>query len=272
MLKIPAFAKRQTVGRNFMKPHLKLKKNETMQNTFEQAFGKKRNNVKSNSLESQKITNHIWEMIDGSSIYLQFGDWNQALTSINTNILILERLYSRKLNENKDYWRIFAFKANALEELQRYEEAIEAYEYAIENSDDDISIYALYHQIGWCYLNFKNDNKAVEFYTYAIELKKQHPNTSSNEDLEGIDNGVLLGKEFKQMYINRGNSYKNIGQLQYAQNDCISAINADPNYSNPYLLLYQIYNLAGQKEKAVQFLQKSASMGNQNAMRMLNNL
>lgn len=130
----------------------------------------------------------------------------------------------------------------------------------------------MYHQIGWCYLNFKNDNKAVEFYTYAIELKKQHPNTSSNEDLEGIDNGVLLGKEFKQMYINRGNSYKNIGQLQYAQNDCISAINADPNYSNPYLLLYQIYNLAGQKEKAVQFLQKSASMGNQNAMRMLNNL
>ena len=90
--------------------------------------------------------------------------------------------------------------------------------------------------------------------------------------MEGIDNGVLIGKEFKQMYVNRGNSYKNLGHLQDAQNDCVNAINEDRNYSNPFLLLYQIYNLAGENEKAIQFLQRSASMGNQNAIRMLNNL
>lgn len=243
-----------------------------MKNTFEQAFNRERRNTKAKSLESEKITNQIWEKIDASAIYLRLGDLNQALNAINSNIVILEAMFSNRFYENKDSWRIFAFKANALEELKKYEDAIEAYELAIENSDNDITVYALYHQIGWCYLNLKNDNKAVEFYTYAIDLKKKHPNTSTDEDLEGIDNGVLIGKEFKQMYVNRGNSYKNLGHLQDAQNDCVNAINEDRNYSNPFLLLYQIYNLAGENEKAIQFLQRSASMGNQNAIRMLNNL
>ena len=91
------------------------------------------------------------------------------------------------------------------------------------------------------------------------------------EDIEGIDNGVLLGKKFEQMYVNRGNSLKNIGKLEDARQDCISAIECNRHYSNPYLLLSQIFDLAGQKDKSMEILKHASNMGNQNAIRIYRN-
>ena len=63
-------------------------------------------------------------------------------------------------NKNQEKWEYFAFRANCYEDLQEYKKAIENYEIAIELSENDEDVYALYHQIGFCYLNLKNDLKA----------------------------------------------------------------------------------------------------------------
>ncbi len=231
-------------------------------NIFKKAFGfEKTNYKKKTSLEDiNEDLRHV--------IY-----YNLAIESYYKGELLNAIAYVNNAIELSTYnWLHYAFKGNVLEERRLFDEAIAQYQKAIEINGDDISVYALYHQIGWCYLNINNDHKAIEFYTYAINLKLKHPNHEYNKDLEGMDNGVVVGKEMKQMYVNRGNSYKNAGNLESAQQDCLKAVKCDDNYSNPYLLLYQIYIKAGLKEKAIGFLQTSARLGNQNAVRMLNKI
>jgi len=190
------------------------------------------------------------------------GQYEDALNYINDTI---------KFSDIDD-WRQYAFKANVLEDLQNYAEAIKFYEIAIDIHTDDVRVYALYHQIGFCYLSIGNHNKAIEFYSYAIELKQQHPNSQFAPDEEGIDKGVLLGVPFNRMYNNRGNSLKNIGKLNEALQDCQKALSYDINYSNPYLLAGQIYLQAGAEEDAIKLMRESARLGNQAAQRMLNQM
>ncbi len=163
-------------------------------------------------------------------------------------------------------WKHYAFRANIFEDLGKYSDAIADYEKAIEFAENDIYVYGLYHQIGFCYLNIGNNLKAVEFYSYAIYLKKEHPNLEHNTDQEGMDMGVLLGVPFKRLYNNRANAYLNIGKLNEAIDDCNKSLEHDINYSNPYLLLSQIFSKAGQESKAIDFLKKSAQLGNKNAI------
>ena len=171
-----------------------------------------------------------------------------------------------------DDWKHYAFKANILEDLQKYSEAIKNYEKAIEISQTDINVYALYHQIGFCYISQNQNEKAIEFYSYAIELKKNHPNSQFNPDEEGMDMGVLLGVTLKKMYVNRSVSLTNIGKLNEALQDCVESINIDKNYSNPYLQLGFIYFKAGQEDEAVKYISQAGSLGNQKAMQMLKQL
>jgi len=237
-----------------------------MDNIFSKAFGRERNkNLRNPNRELRDLGNALNEDMR-YVVYFQTAidnyysnDFNNAVQFVNNAISVCPF----------DHWRHFAFRGNIFEEVGQYEDAIQDYVNAIDIYGNDIYVYALYHQIGWCFLNLKNDTKAVEFYTYAIELKKLHPNNEYNEDLEGMDNGVVVGKEFKQMYVNRGNSLKNIGKLDDARKDCLEAINLDKNYSNPYLLLHQIFDKANIKDKALLFLETAAEMGNQNAIRML---
>lgn len=172
---------------------------------------------------------------------------------------------------NSEKWEYFAFKANCYEDLSEYKKAIENYEIAIELSENDEDVYALYHQIGFCFLNLKNDNKAKEFYTFALQLKT-NLQSKNKEDLEGLDGGVLLGVSLQRIYNNRGNARKNLGELNDAIIDCEKAISIDKNYSNPYLLLSQIYDLKGYQEKSLEFLKASARLGNNSAKNKLDEI
>ncbi|WP_448826661.1 tetratricopeptide repeat protein [Capnocytophaga bilenii] len=201
--------------------------------------------------------------------YLSY--YNQAINDYNSQNLKGALVNINKTIEKSDIddWKHFAFKANVLEDLGNYTDAISNYEKAIDFAGDDVHVYAQYHQIGLCYLKLGNNNKALEFYTYALELKKAHPNTPYNEDLEGMDMGVLLGIEFKRIYNNRANALKNLNRLQEAADDCGKAIEYDPNYSNPYSMLAQIFSQAGQEDEAIHFLKIAAQLGNQYAQSVL---
>jgi tetratricopeptide repeat protein, tpr, putative (fragment) len=232
-------------------------------NIFTKAFGRNR------TAFLRKRENLNFGALPEYGIYYKqaIDDYNQQ--NLNSALLNINRTIE---NSDIDDWKHFAFKANVLEDLGNYAEAIKNYEKAIDFAGDDIHIYAQYHQLGFCYLNLGNDQKALEFYTYAIELKKQHPNTSFNEDLEGMDMGVLLGIEFKRMYNNRANALKNLNKLQEAIEDCKKALEYDLSYSNPYSMLSQIFSKAGQETKAVKFLKIAARLGNQYAVNTLKKL
>ena len=232
-------------------------------NIFTKAFGRNR------TAFLRKRENLNFGALPEYGIYYKqaIDDYNQQ--NLNSALLNINRTIE---NSDIDDWKHFAFKANVLEDLGNYAEAIKNYEKAIDFAGDDIHIYAQYHQLGFCYLNLGNDQKALEFYTYDIEHKKQHPTTSYNEDVEGMDMGVLLGIEFKRMYNNRANALKNLNRLQEALEDCKKALEYDPNYSNPYSMLSQIFSKAGQETKAVKFLRIAAHLGNQYAINTLKKL
>lgn len=209
----------------------------------------------------QKKINENQQIFQLATMSYLHNDIKNALKTINS---CLELGSSEK-------WEYFAFKANCLEDLQEFKKAIENYEIAIELSENDEDVYALYHQIGYCYLNLNDNNKAKEFYTYALQLKTELQR-KNKQDLEGLDGGVLLGVSFQRIYNNRGNALKNLDELSNAISDCEKAISIDKNYSNPYLLLSQIYNLKGDKEKSLEFLKVSARLGNNYAKNELDNI
>ena len=231
-------------------------------NAFLKAFGRERkpNTKKRNFTDLFKSKNfdYVAYFQNATAQYLN-GNNQGALASINTTI--------EKSDIND--WQHFAFRANVYEDLQNYRQAIKDYEQGIEFNADDIQVYALYHQIGFCYLSLGDNLKASEFYTYAIDLKKLHPNSTYNEDLEGMDGGIMRGLPFKRMYNNRANAFKNQNKLNEAVEDCKQSLTFDQNYSNPYLLLSQIYSSAGQEQEAIKYLKISAQLGNQNAISMI---
>lgn len=235
---------------------------------FSQAFNRPKNRL---SKTQKSIFNTIFfgkdKLKDNDRLFIlakssySNNDIQNALKYIN---LCLE-------SGSNDRWEYFAFKANSLEDLGDFSEAIRNYETAIELSENDESVYAQYHQIGYCYLNLNNDKKAMDFYTYALQLKI-HIQSKNKIDLEGLDGGILLGVPLKRIYNNRGNALKNLNELAKAIEDCNSAIKLDENYSNPYLLLSQIYSLMGNEEKALEKLKTSSRLGNNQAKKMLDKI
>lgn len=195
------------------------------------------------------------------SAYLA-GDPNKALSYINSTI---------QKSDISD-WRHYAFRANVYEDQNNFTEAITDYNKAIELSNSELSVYQLYHQIGICYLNLGNNKKAEEFYTAAIDIKKKHPNSELNPDLEGMMGGVLMGLPFERLYNNRGNARKNLGKLNEGFEDCRKALEYNPNYSNPYLLAGQIQQQAGNIAEAERLLKEAIRLGNPNAKRILDAL
>ena len=230
--------------------------------TFEKAFKRARTEI------TKKRT--FLNLFNGlNSNYLIY--YQSAINAFNNQNLPLALNKSIEKADIKD-WKLFAFRANVFEDLRKFNDAISNYEKAIEISGNDISVYALYHQIAYCYLNNSNNQKAVEFYNYAIDLKTKHPNNKSNEDIEGMDMGVLLGIPFKRMYSNRANALLNLGQLNESLEDCKKSITYDKNYSNPYFVLSTIYSKAGHEDKAIEYLKISAQLGNRNAQATLREL
>ncbi len=226
---------------------------------FDNFKNKKRN---LSNWDDWKKTNYTVYYLKATDDYLN-KNLQSALSNIDKTI---------KLSDVDD-WKHYAFRANVYEDLKEYKSAIDDYKRAIflsENNLGFIDIYAQYHQMGFCYLNLGNNKKAVENYTKALELKKQHPNSTSKPDLEGLDGGVLLGVPFKRIYNNRAEALKNLRQFQDAFDDCKKALNYDANYSNPYLTLAYIYSSLGNEKNAISMLQKSAKLGNRTALKLLN--
>lgn len=202
---------------------------------FEKAFFRKRSQLKKGKKSFLKSL--FGKKEDGKKYFIL-----AETAYLHGNNLEALKMINSCIEQDIEKWENFAFKANVLEDLQKFQEAIKTYEKAIELSETDEKMYALYHQIGFCYLNLGENRKAKEFYTYAIELKDRL-NSMGIKDEEGMNGGIMLGLPFKRIYNNRGNAFKNLTEYELAIKDCKKALEYDEDYSNPYLLLSQIYSL-----------------------------
>ncbi len=202
------------------------------------------------------------------------SDYNNAFDAYANGNLPL----SLKLIENifsivdKPQMKHYAFRANIFEDMNNHTKAISDYESAISLAPNPHNAYQFYHQIGFNYLSLKSNEQAEKFYTKAIDLKSVHPNSASDPDKEVFDEGIMKGLTFARMYNNRGNARKNQGKLDEAFEDCRKAIELEPNYSNPYLLTGQLFELKGNYSEAIKWVEKSIALGNQSANRILYNL
>ena len=182
---------------------------------------------------------------------------------------LIETVFSKI---EKPEMKHYAFRANTKEDMNNHTEAISDYERAISLAPNPYNAYPFYHQIGINYLSLKNNEQAEKYYTKAIELKDLHPNSNNDPDKEVFDEGIMKGLSFARMYNNRGNARKNQGKLEEASEDCKKTISYDSSYSNPYLLMGQIFELKGNYSEAIKWVEKSMALGNQSAARILVNL
>lgn len=219
--------------------------------------------------EENKITEN--KIIEEDKVIVLFEQANYLYASgfYDKSLELIDQIIPiSKINN----WKHLAFKANVLEDLEKYQDAIANYSRAIEWANDEALVYALFHQIGFCYLSLGSNSKAEEFYTTAINLKTKHPNTKQFPDIEGMDGGVMLGVKLARMYNNRGNARKNLMKFEEALSDCDKALSIDSYYSNTYLLKGQIKLELNEIEEAKVFLKKAAELGHKSATQILNNL
>lgn len=239
-------------------------------NIFEKAFNRQRStNYKRGGRQLSEIGRMLKEQIPQ---YLVF--YNSAIDSYNSGQVQNALNLIEKTIEHSDIddWKHFAFKANVLEDLQKYGEAIKSYETAIDIEGDDVRVYALYHQIGFCYFVTGDNPNAVKFYSLALDLKEQHPNSEFNPDQEGMDMGVMIGIAYKKIHNNRASAFLKLGKLDESFEDCMAAINLDKTYSNPYLTLADIYSKKGREQQGIELLKIAAQYGNKNAIITLQKL
>lgn len=217
------------------------------------------NKVTDNVIDEDSSVKQLFQK--ANDLYIS-GFYDKSLELIN-QILSLSKVNN---------WKYLAFKANVLEDLKKYQDAIANYSRAIEWSNNEAQVYALFHQIGFCYLSLGSNSKAEDFYTTAINLKTKHPNTKFIPDIEGMDGGVMLGVKFARMYNNRGNARKNLKKFNEALLDCEMALKIDPYYANTYLLKGQIKYEQGKVDEAIQLIKKSSDLGHKSAINILNEI
>ena len=234
---------------------------------FEKAFNRPRregliqdvlfeNNIDLN-YDSPEYEGYFAKAID----YYQELEYKSALTCINIVIEI----------QLEDDWKPYAIKGDILETLGYFDEAINSYTSAIEFHHYDVEAYALYHQIGFCYLLSHSHEDAIRIISIAIDSKSYWKNYGFKKDMEVINFGVLYGLPFKQLYVNRANAYLNIGNLLKARADALEALKYDDCYSNAYLLISQIFAMVGKDEDSMRLLTHAAELGNNNASTILSN-
>ena len=78
-----------------------------------------------------------------------------------------------KLGRN-DSWINVEYGA-CLAGLEKYEEAIEKFDYALSLKDEEKDLAFIYGQLGWCYHQLENYEKALE---YQLKAKEEGRNDS----------------------------------------------------------------------------------------------
>ncbi len=134
-------------------------------------------------------------------------------------------------------------KGNELYDLKRYEEALEAYNRAIQLAPNDA---LAYHNKGYALDDLKRYEEALEAYTRAIELDPNDAVTYYNkgytlrnlkryeEALEAYTRALELDPNDAVTYYHKGTALRNLKRSKEALDAYARAIELDPTYARAY--------------------------------------
>lgn len=147
-------------------------------------------------IENQPLNSEAYNLL--GVIAIQTGDFKKAVSIVDEAI---------KINSNIDTYHFN--KANALQNLNRNNEAIESFDYALKLNPE----YADAHSNrGLALENLGRDQEALFCYHEAIKIKSDQA----------------------EFYYNRGNIYQKLNLYSEALKDYQAAISINPNYGNAY--------------------------------------
>lgn len=140
-----------------------------------------------------------------------------------------------------------------------------------------------YYNIATFYIKQGNDQKAIEYFSKAIEKNPKDANAYFNRahiqqkiggrNLQVIfdyTKAIEFNPKDNQAYMNRGVANLSLGNKTDAMNDYLKSIEIDPEYPIVYENLGNLYELQSDSTKACENWRKSLKMGNEKVRKRIN--
>jgi tetratricopeptide (TPR) repeat protein len=166
----------------------------------------------------------------------------------------------------------FRMKGMALFAAQRADEAIEAYNKAIEIFPEN---YMAYADLGLVYANAKNDlDKGLANFKKANELKynftdayfysakTEYARNNIAGGIKYLENSIKRGGNgVPQIYYELGLGYYNLGSFAKAEENLKMCLTLDPNNATGYRLLAEVFKKENKNQEAQFCMQKYQELG-----------
>lgn len=203
------------------------------------------------------MTTDSWQLQNMAIGYYNAKDYQNALTYINKAIQV-----------DSENHHLYFISASIKEDSGDLQGALSEYLEGLDRSHEDL--YATYNQIAVNFLNLKQFPTALAAFDIAIELKNKIKSEGIDESIMPyVAGAVVIKVDFERIYTNRANAKLNLGDYQGCMDDCNLAIKANPKYSNSYLLAGILLGEVGQKDQALDALNKALQLGNANAANII---
>lgn len=157
-------------------------------------------------------------------------------------------------------------KANCLRALERFDEALEVYEYAIRVNPD---VPELYNNMGNTYNSIDNAKKAKESFEKALGLKQNYFEAQINlaeilkkesefeKAIEHYAQGLKLKPDFIYALNGLGESFYGLSRYNKALETVNKALNIDSRNSTALSLCSKVYLDIGKSEEALHYIDKA---------------
>ncbi len=129
----------------------------------------------------------------------------------------------------------------------QYEQAIELFNIALNEENNDETKASILYNIGFCYGIMKNIDKEFEYYNKALEL---YPS-------------------FQPALYDLGSYYYNNNDLNNALKMYENLVAVNPEHEDAYYMIALIQNDLGNKEESMKNMQKAADLDNPEAKKFL---
>lgn len=199
--------------------------------------------------------------------YIKSEDYSKAL-----------KCFDAAINENADKAEYYIGAGMAYNYLGRYEEAVDEFSHAFQESENTISNTnnkQLYYGNAISDYGLAKYDKAIENCNKALEIKQVDnlnekirfllaASYQANGDYDNAQKVyadiIKADKKNTKAYTSRASLYTKMKDYDAAAKDYTKAMDIDEECDDAYFGLYNVYNLQGDKEAAVNILNKLIDM------------
>jgi tetratricopeptide (TPR) repeat protein/S1-C subfamily serine protease len=214
-----------------------------------------------------------------SVILSNFRKYDEALLAIKKAIEVAGGCNIRTAEDAGGCVTLYLEQGHVLNEIKRYQEAIDSYSRAIALNSD---FAAAYNNRGNTYDALKQYDKALTDYNKAIALNSDDTMAYYNRGvtysalkqydkaLADYNKAIALNPDFAMAYPNRGVTYSALKQYDKALTDFNKAITLNPDYARAYSNRGATYSALKQYDKALTDYNKAIALNSDDTMAYYN--